>query len=565
MAVVLGCQMNNSHGTDIKAEALHIPGFQYLGWLLPTHLDVPEIYFLLTGLIMGQSVKLLPSPETKFDLDTVWAFLWGTSITHQPVSAVTPRINLCSEAIVVLLGMARAILHGDNLSLPKWLQNHPISIVQVLFQLYHNMPDFMPLFMSSDVLGALASVLFPPPSSESTDSSGASTPAGEDLVDNVIIITRTPLEHNTLTAHPARQFIIDFIRVIIVDSLSLSNTSSKSPPVIDLALDAYPENSSSSQQICYQTEILVTLMDHLLAADMLVGDQAAIPIVPLPNAHIQYVTPNVFYLTARIVDKLWQGSLTKDPHEVFDFIVKLIGQAKRRTGNLSLECLYHCLNRCILFLLSRSTDSIADQMSVLEALHKLTTNRLIVFGAGNHELDFIGCLTYCLLQLTADMKIMLESNSMRTTWHVNPHCDLESRDEQLNSHQGRNLMAGAALRVWEELYVCKKPAIEEVFKVTFVTPNHNAKAPDLVNVRDQTYEAASKLWLTYVDVERKAMYRVPWEFHNQIQSKIHKVTGGLTRLASRTKVRKDDTIRVRVRMNKKQAFTWMMNHVSLVR
>lgn len=116
-------------------------------------------------------------------------------------------------------------------------------------------------------------------------------------------------------------------------------------------------------------------MDHLLAADMLVGDQAAIPIVPLPSAHIQYVAPNVFYLTARIVDKLWQGCLTKDPHEVFDFIVKLIGQAKRRTGNISLESLYHCLNRSILFLLSRPTDSIADQMSVLEALHKLTTNR----------------------------------------------------------------------------------------------------------------------------------------------------------------------------------------------
>jgi hypothetical protein len=427
------------------------------------------------------------------------------------------------------------------------------------------MPDFMPIFMSSEVLGALASVLFPTPlisSMDSGDSSGASTPAGEES-DSVIIVPRTPIEEDPLTMHPARQFIIDFIRVIVVDSLSLSITG-KTSPVIDLVLDAYPEHSSSSQQICYQTEILVTLMDHLLAADMLVGDQAAIPVVPLANAHIQHVTPNVFYLTARIVDKLWQGALTKDPHEVFDFIVRLIGQAKRRTGNLSLECLYHCLNRCILFLLSRSTDTIADQMSVLEALHKLTNNRLIVFGAGNHELDFIGCLTYCLLQLTADMKIMLESN-MRTTWHVNPSSDLESRDEHLNTHQGRNLMAGAALRVWEELYVCKKPAIEEVFKVTFISPHPNAKAPDLMIVREQVFEAASKLWLNYVDAERKATYRVPWEFHNQIQSKIHKVTGGLTRLASRTKVRKDDTMRVKIRMSKKQACVWMINHVNLLR
>lgn len=427
------------------------------------------------------------------------------------------------------------------------------------------MPDFMPIFMSAEVLKALASVLFPLPqitSMESGESSGASTPAAEEA--EVLIIDRKSSSvEEGLTNHPARQFIIDFLRVIVVDSLSLSVTG-KTAPVIDLVLDAYPENSTIIQQTFYQTEILETLMDHLLAADMLVGDQAAIPIVPLANAHVQHVAPNVFYFTARLVDKMWQGSLMKDPDDVFDFIVKLIVQAKRRSGNFSLECLYHCLNRCILFLLSRSTDSVAKQMLVLEALHKLTTHRLIIFGAGNHELEFIGCLTYCLLQLTSNMKIQLESNN-KTTWHVNPHADLENRDDYLNQHQGKNLMAGAALRVWEELYVCKKPAIEEVFKITLPSPNPHAKAPDLATVREQAYDAAVKLWLNYVEGEKKAAYRVPWELHNQIQSKIHKVTGGLTRLASRTKVRKEEATKIRIRLNKKQAFVWMFNHISLVK
>ncbi|XP_056639814.1 WD repeat and FYVE domain-containing protein 3 isoform X1 [Diorhabda sublineata] len=561
MAVVLGNHLNSIHCNDIKSDALLIPGFKFLGWLLPYHLEIPEIYFLLTAMMMGQPAKLLSS-ETKFDLDTVWAFLWGGSINNQTINSVLPRVNLCSEAVVALLTMAKAVVHSEEGTLPRWLQSHPISIVQVLFQLYHNMPEFMPIFMSSEVLGALTNVLFTSSvTSDSIESSGASTPACDET-DTLIMMSRTP-DEQTLINHPVRQFIIDFIRVIVVDSLSLPTTG-KNAPVIDLVLDAYPENSSSNQQICYQTEILVTLMDHLLAADMLVGDQAAIPIVPLPSAHIQNITPNVYYLTARIVDKLWQGCLTRDPHEVFDFIVKLIGQAKRRTGNISLENLYHSLNRSILFLLSRPTDSIADQMSVLEALHKLTTNRLIVFGAGNHELDFIACLTYCLLQLTSDMKIMLDIN-MKTTWHVNPSSDLESRDEQLNCHQGRNLMAGAALRVWEELYVCKKPAIEEVFKVTLAQPHQNSKAPDLLLVRDQVFDSATKLWLNYIDGERKAIYRVPFEFHNQIQSKIHKVTGGLTRLASRTKVKKEETIKVAVRIGKKQAFNWTCAHINLLK
>lgn len=41
------------------------------------------------------------------------------------------------------------------------------------------MPEFMPIFMSSEVLGALAGVLFlPVVNNGSLESSGASTPAG---------------------------------------------------------------------------------------------------------------------------------------------------------------------------------------------------------------------------------------------------------------------------------------------------------------------------------------------------------------------------------------------------
>lgn len=130
MAVVLGCPLNNVQCSDVKSEALHIPGFQYLRWQLPHHLEIPEVYFLLTALMMGQPARLLPA-ETKFDLDTVWAFLWGGSINNQPINSVVPRINLCSEAVVVLLAMTRTMVHSEEAELPEWLQNHAISIVQV--------------------------------------------------------------------------------------------------------------------------------------------------------------------------------------------------------------------------------------------------------------------------------------------------------------------------------------------------------------------------------------------------------------------------------------------------
>jgi hypothetical protein len=86
-------------------------------------------------------------------------------------------------------------------------------------------------------------------------------------------------------------------------------------------------------------------------------------------------------------------------------------QAKRRTGggSLSLEGIYRSLNRTCLYMLSRPTNSnVAGQMSVLEVLHRIVDHRNIIFGAGNHELDFFGSLTFCLLRLSAAKNIPLE-------------------------------------------------------------------------------------------------------------------------------------------------------------
>lgn len=60
-----------------------------------------------------------------------------------------------------------------------------------------------------------------------------------------------------------------------------------------------------SDQSRIQTEVLGALMDHLLAADVLLGEQAALPVVQ--GGCAQNIAPNVSYLSARIVDKLWQG------------------------------------------------------------------------------------------------------------------------------------------------------------------------------------------------------------------------------------------------------------------
>ena len=74
---------------------------------------------------------------------------------------------------------------------------------------------------------------------------------------------------------------------------------------IVIILQASPEHASRLKQKEFQTEVLSTLMEHLLAADALLGDQAALPVAS--GGNYTQTANNIFYFTQRVVDKLWQG------------------------------------------------------------------------------------------------------------------------------------------------------------------------------------------------------------------------------------------------------------------
>ncbi|CAL1540510.1 unnamed protein product [Lymnaea stagnalis] len=252
------------------------------------------------------------------------------------------------------------------------------------------------------------------------------------------------------------------------------------------------------------------------------------------------------------------GVFTREPKEVFDFLCKLISQAKRKSTGISLDPIYKCMNRTILFQLSRPIDSVASQAGVLDALHVLTNNRTLVFGPGNHDNEFLGCLCYCLLQLTDDPESsganLSEPKPRATTWHVNPEIppdtdamlienpgeDNEGRNTVLSPalRQGMQLVSTAAKRVWDELYIYKKPALEDVFRTQLnsSSPTKTIAPPDINAVRLLIQEAASKIWVSYAENERKSSFLQIDKLQNQIQSKLQKVGSGMSgvlRMASR--------------------------------
>jgi len=44
-------------------EALNIPGFQHLSWFLSYHTELPELYYFLMALMLGQPAKTIPNEK----------------------------------------------------------------------------------------------------------------------------------------------------------------------------------------------------------------------------------------------------------------------------------------------------------------------------------------------------------------------------------------------------------------------------------------------------------------------------------------------------------------------
>ena len=84
-------------------------------------------------------------------------------------------------------------------------------------------------------------------------------------------------------------------------------------------------------------------------------------------------------------------------------------------SGVTLDSVYKSLNRTVLYLLSRPVHSVTDQMALLDALHRLTSHRSLILGPGNFDQQFIGCLCYCLIQLTDNCPENIRSVSQSTT------------------------------------------------------------------------------------------------------------------------------------------------------
>lgn len=193
--------------------------------------------------------------------------------------------------------------------------------------------------------------------------------------------------------------------------------------------------------------------------------------------------------------------------------------------------------------------------------------------AANSEAEFIPCLCYCLLQLTADAQISMET-VRRTTWHINPASFSDrtrnSADNKnlSSSEEGHLLVASAACKVWEIVYLSKRQALEELCKVSLPVAEGSSggQIPDLQSLWEVLHEPSCRAWTSFLDLERKSGYtrEVMQTQMQTVSQKLQKVTGGLSRLASR-KIKREPAPKVPLStMTSHEVEMWTQVHVSIV-
>ncbi|XP_076782462.1 LOW QUALITY PROTEIN: WD repeat and FYVE domain-containing protein 3 [Arvicanthis niloticus] len=595
IGTVLGFNVGRSAGgrstvREINRDACHFPGFLVLQSFLPKHTNVPALYFLLMALFLQQPVSELPEnlqvsvPVTssrckqgcQFDLDSIWTFIFGVPASSGTV--VSSIHNVCTESAFLLLGMLRSMLNSPWQSEEEgsWLREYPVTLMQFFRYLYHNVPDLASMWLSPDFLCALAATVFPfnirPYSEMVTDlDDEVGSPAEEFKAFAADTgMNRSQSEYcnvgtkTYLTNHPAKKFVFDFMRVLIIDNLCLT-PASKQTPLIDLLLEASPERSTRTQQKEFQTHILDSVMDHLLAADVLLGEDASLPITS--GGSYQVLVNNVFYFTQRVVDKLWQGMFNKESKLLIDFIIQLIAQSKRRSQGLSLDAVYHCLNRTILYQFSRAHKTVPQQVALLDSLRVLTVNRNLILGPGNHDQEFISCLAHCLINLHAGSSVEgfgLEAEARMTTWHIMIPSDIEpDGGYSQDISEGRQLLIKAVNRVWTELIHSKKQVLEELFKVSL--PVNDRGHVDIAVARPLIEEAGLKCWQNHLAHEKKCISRgealVP-----TTQSKLSRVSSGfgLSKLTGSRRNRKESGLH-KHSPSPQEISQWMFTHIAVVR
>ncbi|XP_051474966.1 WD repeat- and FYVE domain-containing protein 4 [Apus apus] len=486
-------------------ESFLVFGFSVLQRCLTDHVHIPEIYLLMAGLLLA-TPQLEPPEVAKKDLESMLQWIFQ----HHPTENVL-KMGLCAEAAALLLEMVRVTVDKPIADAEaSWEMAYPGNVIQFLCLVYHSYTQD-PMWHCPEFLKTLAMVAFHS-GPHKGGSEGLLSPNSPAIAEGKGCVDPSPLP---VLPHPAKKQVWDFVQVLLLDSL-LDIPASKQGHPLELLLETCPEDAISEQKRHFQTKVLLCAMDVFHVTSQ--GEGKTRPRGSSdPHGTSETTAPvsmtNTTYFTQKLVEKLNSGMFAADPKQILLFTAKQIMRVLESTisqKEVILSAQYSCLNRAILYCLSRPQQSLPEQFNVLNSLNVLQEQWDIVFATYNSNNNFIVCLMYCLCQLNLGSYpegFGVDAKPKLASYH---QIFLAPTEEEKGSLPSPDDVHREILRtveiIWKQLITQKQQALEDTYKMDLsVKGNDNERDMKIMEITPLWEEVMTKAWQHWIASEKKLL------------------------------------------------------------
>ncbi|XP_051772048.1 WD repeat- and FYVE domain-containing protein 4 isoform X3 [Ctenopharyngodon idella] len=475
------------------------PGFEVLQKLLVSHIHLPQIYGALAALLIGKSDFQVPAGQV--DIDMMLQSLIDSCSGSE-------GIQLCADAACVLLELIKIIITKPvTESADGWEVHYPGSVMQFLCLVNSLFPQD-PLWTSPDFLTSLASAVFPFETPENATGVQGIKESGD-------VVGEPPLLR---PSHPGRKQVCDFIRILLMDSLINIPAKDGIHPLIQL-LEFSPDGVCQEQRQSFQTELLEFMMDIIHMTGQEEGQSTHVsrddPSKSKQEGKAAVLVENVAFFSKKLVEKLYSGMFVVEPENLLVFMAEQIAVAlERGPGHreITVSILYKSLNRALLYFLSRSRQTPAEQELIIQTLHVLQQQWDVIMATYNANVHFINCLMHCLVLIRSGsfpegFGCEVHKKPSRNIWrHLFPHKNSRVMSQTIvaDSAEVESELMMLVENTWTRVMQERRQSLEEAYKIDLsAKPAGKEGQISMGDVSPLWEETAMKAWQLFIDSQKK--------------------------------------------------------------
>ncbi|KAM5241310.1 WD repeat- and FYVE domain-containing protein 4 isoform 3-T5 [Hipposideros larvatus] len=486
-----------------------LPGFRVLNNFLAHRVHIPEVYLIVsTFFLQTPLTELIDGPKDSLDAMLQW-------LLQKHNTDEVLRAGLCTEGALLLLEMLKATMSqpltgsGDG----AWEQTFPDSVLHFLGLVHSTYPQD-PAWRAPEFLQTLATITFPlgihkGVTIESAQNASSPGPNAGDY--SIMEGLQAPAQ-----SHPTRRQLRKFMQLLLRELL-LAASSPKQWLLLEVFLEASPDNATSQEKRDFQSAVLLSTMEifHVMSGgnmSVLTGSKESQPNTEAAAAP-SYV--NISHFTQKLVEKLYSGMFSADPRHILLFITEhimvVIENASSQRDTV-ISALYSSLNKVILYCLSKPQQSLSECLSLLSILDFLQEHWDIIFATYNSNTSFLLCLMHCLFLLSARSYpegFGLEPKPRMTPYHqvfLSPNEEVrEKREDDFPSLSDVQHNIQKAVRtLWQQLVAQRRQELEDTFKIDLsVKPGE--REVKIEEVTPLWEETMLKAWHHYLASEKKLL------------------------------------------------------------